>query len=223
MIRIKGLKKRLSDAFLLEVDDLVIEDGERVALIGMNGSGKSTLLKLIAGEWTPDEGEILLSGAAEQLGYQPQSPYCFRGTVEKNILLGARDGTEPDLDALLRDCNLSDLRRKKSSALSGGERQRMCFARMLAGNWPCLLLDEPLSAVDIRTSRTLERALVRRCEAQGTTLLMSTHLPAQAMAVSTRILLMDGGRVVEYTDTAEFLHPQSAFGREFIAQWDIRK
>ena len=126
-------------------------------------------------------------------------------------------------DALLTDCGLTDLRDKKTSALSGGERQRMCFARMLAGNWPCLLLDEPLSAVDIRTSRSLEEALVRRCKEQGTTLLMSTHLPAQAMAVSTKVLLMDAGRVVEYTDTADFLHPQSAFGREFIAQWDIRK
>lgn len=222
MIRVEGLRKQLSD-FTLEVDELVIEDGERVALIGMNGSGKSTLLKLIAGEWTPDEGSILCDGAAATIGYQPQSPFCFRGTVEKNILLGARDGSTGDLDALLADCGLTELRGKKTSALSGGERQRMCFARMLAGNWPCLLLDEPLSAVDIRTSRSLEDTLVRRCNENGTTLLMSTHLPAQAMAVSTKVLLMDGGRVIEYTDTTDFLHPQSEFGREFIAQWDIRK
>ena len=222
MIRVEGLRKKLSGEFTLAIDELVIEDGERVALIGMNGSGKSTLLKLIAGEWAPDEGCILCDGSAATIGYQPQSPFCFRGTVEKNIMLGVRDETT-DLDALLTDCGLTDLRDKKTSALSGGERQRMCFARMLAGNWPCLLLDEPLSAVDIRTSRSLENALVRRCEEQGTTLLMSTHLPAQAMAVSTKVLLMDAGRVVEYTDTADFLHPQSEFGREFIAQWDIRK
>ena len=213
MIRVEGLRKQLSGEFTLAIDELVIEDGERVALIGMNGSGKSTLLKLIAGEWAPDEGRILCDGSAATIGYQPQSPF---------IMLGVRDETT-DLDALLTDCGLTDLRDKKTSALSGGERQRMCFARMLAGNWPCLLLDEPLSAVDIRTSRSLEDTLVRRCKEQGTTLLMSTHLPAQAMAVSTKVLLMDAGRVVEYTDTADFLHPQSAFGREFIAQWDIRK
>ena len=223
MIRVEGLRKKLSDGFTLEIDDLIIEDGARVALISMNGSGKSTLLKLIAGEWAPDEGRILCDGAAATIGYQPQSPFCFRGTVEKNILLGARDGSTGDLDALIADCGLTELRGKKTSALSGGERQRMCFARMLAGNWPCLLLDEPLSAVDIRTSRSLEDTLVRRCNENGTTLLMSTHLPAQAMAVSTKVLLMDGGRVIEYTDTEDFLHPQSAFGREFIAQWDIRK
>ena len=223
MIRVEGLRKQLSGEFTLAIDELVIEDGERVALIGMNGSGKSTLLKLIAGEWTPDEGRIVCDGAASTIGYQPQTPFCFRGTVEKNILLGARDGSTGDLDALLANCGLTELRGKKTSALSGGERQRMCFARMLAGNWPCLLLDEPLSAVDIRTSRSLEDALVRRCNENGTTLLMSTHLPAQAMAVSTKVLLMDGGRVVEYTDTEDFLHPQSEFGREFIAQWDIRK
>lgn len=222
MIRVKGLKKRLSDAFLLEVDDLVIEDGERVALIGMNGSGKSTLLKLIAGEWAPDEGEIRFEGTAEHFGYQPQSPYCFRGTVEKNIRLGMQKDAPEFLDALLTDCDLQDLRAKKVSALSGGEKQRMCFARMLAGEWPCLLLDEPLSAVDIQTARGLEEVLVERCQKQGSTLLMSTHLPAQAMAVSTKVLLMDGGKVVEYTDTKNFLSPQSTFGKEFIHQWDIR-
>lgn len=222
MIRIEGLRKQLSGEFTLAVDELVIEDGERVALIGMNGSGKSTLLKLIAREWAPDEGRILCDGSAATIGYQPQSPFCFRGTVEKNIRLGMRDEAV-DLDALLADCGLAELKQKKVSDLSGGERQRMCFARMLAGNWPCLLLDEPLSAVDIRTSRNLEGALVHRCEEQGTTLLMSTHLPAQAMAVSTKILLMDAGRVIEYTDTADFLHPQSEFGKEFIAQWEIRK
>ncbi|MBQ8063600.1 MAG: ABC transporter ATP-binding protein [Clostridia bacterium] len=222
MIRVKGLKKRLSDAFLLEVDDLVIEDGERVALIGMNGSGKSTLLKLLAGEWTPDEGDIRFEGAAEQFGYQPQSPYCFRGSVEKNIRLGMQNDAPEFLETLLTDCGLSDLRAKKVSALSGGEKQRMCFARMLAGEWPCLLLDEPLSAVDITTARMLEEVLVDRCRKQGSTLLMSTHLPAQAMAVSTKVLLMDGGKVIEYTDTKDFLSPKSDFGKEFIHQWDIR-
>ena len=59
MIRVEGLRKQLSGEFTLAIDELVIEDGERVALIGMNGSGKSTLLKLIAGEWAPDEGRIL--------------------------------------------------------------------------------------------------------------------------------------------------------------------
>ena len=91
MIRVEGLRKKLSGEFTLAVDELVIEDGERVALIGMNGSGKSTLLKLIAGEWTPDEGRIVCDGSAATIGYQPQSPFCFRGTVEKNIRLGLRD------------------------------------------------------------------------------------------------------------------------------------
>lgn len=91
MIRVEGLRKKLSGEFTLAVDELVIEDGERVALIGMNGSGKSTLLKLIAGEWTPDEGRIFCDGSAATIGYQPQSPFCFRGTVEKNIRLGMRD------------------------------------------------------------------------------------------------------------------------------------
>lgn len=223
MIRINGLKKTLSDAFTLSVGDLQINDGERVALIGMNGSGKSTLLRLIAGELEPDEGTIEYTGPAKTIGYEPQSPYAFRGTIRSNILLGAKDLGEEDLDRLLENCRLAELKQKKSSELSGGEKQRMCFARMLAGCWPTLLLDEPLSAVDIQMARTLERALVQHCEENGTTLLMCTHLPAQAMAVSTKVLLMDGGQVIEYTDTEQFRTPQTDFAKEFIAQWDIRE
>lgn len=223
MIEIKNVKKRLSDSFVLEIDHLRIEDGERIALIGMNGSGKSTLLKLISGEWSPDEGEVLRSGDAKQIGYQPQNPYCFRGSVEKNVLLGVRNGASEKVEEILSACGLEELRRKKSHALSGGERQRMCFARLLVGSWPCLLLDEPLSAVDIQTSRHLETVLVDYCKEQNTTLLMSTHLPAQAIAVATKVLLMDGGRVVEYTDTEHFQHPQSEFGKEFISQWKIQQ
>ncbi|MBO7690451.1 MAG: ATP-binding cassette domain-containing protein [Clostridia bacterium] len=223
MIKISGLKKQLSDAFTLSVGDLQIMDGERVALIGMNGSGKSTLLRLIAGELEPDEGTIECTGPAKSIGYEPQSPYVFRGTVRSNILLGAKDLGEEALDELLEKCQLTELKDKKSSELSGGEKQRMCFTRMLAGNWPTLLLDEPLSAVDIQTARGLENALVDHCKEHGTTLLLSTHLPAQAMAVSTKVLLMDGGKVIEYTDTEQFRTPKTDFAKEFIAQWDIRQ
>lgn len=255
MIDIYKLEKKYSSDFTLKIDELHIDDGERVAVIGQNGSGKSTLFRILAGLIKPDSGSFVINADRGATGYQPQEPYCFAGSVEANIRLGAhgeklemrersngqklernRALTAPafnrlfrevsdghkNVDELLRQCRLSELAHKKSSQLSGGERQRMCFARMLAGRYSCLLLDEPLSAADIETAAALEKLLVGYCGENNTTLLMSTHLPSQAFAVSTKVLILHNGCVAEYTDTKKALvSPESEFGRKFINQWRL--
>ncbi len=217
MIDIYNLEKKFSSDFTLKIDELHIDDGERVAIIGTNGSGKSTLLRILAGIIKPDRGKFIIP---PEVGYQPQEPYCFTGSVESNIRLGLDTGT--DLDGLIEKCSLASLRGNRASKLSGGEKQRMCFARMLAGKYKCLLLDEPLSATDIETSEKLEKLLLDYCSNNGTTLLISTHLPKQALAVSTKVLILNNGRVAEYSDTASAIScPNSEFGQKFINQWRI--
>lgn len=217
MITINNLVKKFSSGFTLKIDELNIDDGERIALIGANGSGKSTLLKIIAGVETPDSGNIICT--FPKIGYQPQDPFCFRGTVEYNIMLGAKN--DIDINSLIEEFSLSDLRKQKTAKLSGGEKQRMCLARIMSGKYPCLLLDEPLSAVDIEISEQLEKSIVRRCEEQKTTLLFSTHLPSQALRISTKVLLLHNGEIAEYADTPELSNPKSEFGQKFISQWRI--
>ncbi|MBQ7687945.1 MAG: ABC transporter ATP-binding protein [Clostridia bacterium] len=217
MIRITNLKKRLSDDFTLDIPSLTVESGERVALIGPNGSGKSTLLRLISGAMKPDEGSIDVALPKAQIGYQPQSPYVFKGTVEYNVRLGAHG--EPNVGALLRACRLDALRDKKTAFLSGGERQRTCLCRMLAGQYGLLLLDEPLSAADVETGEELQQVLLDHCRNGGRTLLFATHLPAQAFALATKILIMNRGAVVEYGSPAELSAPKSDFGKRFLSQW----
>lgn len=219
MIKIKNLEKKFSSDFTLKIDELNIENGERVAIIGPNGSGKSTLLRLIAGIIKPDNGEIITDAPKDKIGYEPQSPYSFSGTAEDNIKLGIHG--EADIEKILRECRLTELRSKRSAKLSGGERQRMCLARMLAGNYSLLLLDEPLSAADIETSSTLEDFLISECERNGATLLISTHLPSQALNVATKILIMNKGEISEYSDVSQLKNPESEFGRKFIEQWRI--
>lgn len=219
MIKIYNLEKKLSSDFTLKIDELNINDGERVALIGSNGSGKSTLLRLIAGIIKPDGGKIEISAPKNRIGYEPQNAFPFKGTVEQNVKLGVHG--EADIDGILSACRLSELKSKPSHKLSGGEKQRMCFARMMAGNYNLLMLDEPLSAADIETSAELEKYLVGECESNGTTLLMATHLPAQALNVATKVLIMNGGRISEYTDIGGLKNPESDFGRKFIEQWRI--
>lgn len=220
MIDIFKLEKKYSSDFTLKIDELHIADGERVAVIGQNGSGKSTLLRILAGIIKPDSGDFTINAAKSDIGYQPQEPYCFAGSVTSNVKLGLSAGTE--LDSLLRDCGLYNLRSKRVSALSGGERQRLCLARMLAGKYRCLLLDEPLSAADIETADRLERLIVDYCDENSTTLLMSTHLPSRVSAVSTRVLILRNGSVAEYSDTNKALTcPSSEFGKKFMNQWRI--
>ena len=219
MIEINGLEKRLSPEFTLRIPSLTIEDGERVALIGPNGAGKSTLLRLIAGLLKPDTGAVTLSAGKEAVGYQPQTPYVFKGTAESNVRLVARGKT--DIDRLLKDCLLDSLRDKKTDKLSGGERQRLCLARTLACHNQLLLLDEPLSAADIETGEALCKVLLDHCKADGVTLVMSTHLPRQAFEIATKFLILHHGEIAEYGDAATLNDPQSAFGKRLLSQWKL--
>ena len=219
MIRIHQLEKSFSSEFTLKIDDLTIEPGERVALIGANGSGKSTLLRLLAGQLKPDAGEIVRDASPREIGYQPQSPYAFRGTAAYNIRL-APDAPK-DLTALLKACSLESLAHKKMIALSGGEKQRVFLARMLAGNYSLLLLDEPLSAADLRTGEEMAAMLRDYCAAHGTTLVFSTHLPRQAFIVADKIVLLDGGTLAETGTPEQMRRPESDFGKLFFSQWNV--
>ena len=218
MIGIENLTKTYPSGFTLSVPSLSIEKGERVALIGLNGSGKSTFLRLIAGAEKPDGGEISLAKDT-RLGYLPQTPYAFSGTVDYNVRLAA--GKRNVDETLFARFQLDVLRNKKMTELSGGERQRVFLARMLAGEYDLLLLDEPLSAADLQTGETLLSVLLDYCREKNVTLLFSTHLPKQALILSTRVLLFDGGKAVEDGAPGVLSAPESEFGRRFISQWKV--
>lgn len=217
MIEINKLEKKFSSDFSLKIDGLHIEKGERVALIGANGSGKSTLMKILAGIIKPDSGQVTVR--AGSVGYQPQEPYVFKGSTEKNIRLGMHG--ECDIQQLVSSCFLDGLRDKSASLLSGGEKQRMFLARMLAGNYPLLMLDEPFSAVDTDMCTSLERLLVESVTESGATLMVSTHLPSQAANIATKILIMHNGTVAEYSDISALKAPESEFGKKFIDGWRL--
>ena len=219
MIRITDLQKSFASDFTLKIGELHIAPGDRVALVGMNGSGKSTLLRLLAGQTAPDKGELCVNVPKKEIGYLPQSPYAFRGTAAYNVRVGVRHA--PDISAALAACELQALAGKKMSALSGGEKQRVYLARMLAGKYKLLLLDEPLSAADLKTGALLSERLGAYCENNGVTLVFSTHLPKHAFDMANKIVLLDGGEIAEQGGTARMRTPQSAFGKLFFSQWEV--
>jgi ATP-binding cassette subfamily C protein LapB len=193
----------------------VIEPGERVALLGRVGSGKSTILRLILGLYPPEEGVIMVDGTdirqldvgdlRRNLGVALQESVLLTGSVRENIQLGREEVNDEEL---LRAADISgthgfigaiangyDLRlADRGEGLSGGQRQSIAVARALAGRPPVLLFDEPSSAMDPQSETTLIQRLHQ--EMAGRTMVLVTHRPPLLQLV-TRIILVDGGKVVQ--------------------------
>lgn len=219
MIILENVEKTYSSSFCLRVDSLRLDRGERLSLIGMNGSGKSTLLGLIAGTVRPDGGRIRTEGE-ERIGYLPQHPYVFRGSVRDNVRLSA--ASDAACSQMLRAFDLEGLAERRAASLSGGEKQRMFLAGMLAGRFTTLLLDEPLSSVDVGTAQNLNQTVLSLCEERGITLVAATHLPAHVLSMNGRLLFLDRGRAVPYDDASSFAESEDAFVKRFISQWKWR-
>lgn len=195
--------------------DLDIAPGEIVALTGENGAGKSTIINLILRLYTPQEGVITLDGAdiatldlghlRALIGYVPQRPLLFNGSVRENIVFGREDICE---ERLTRAASLAQATSvicelpagleteigDHGVKLSGGQRQRVALARALLSDPPILILDEATSMYDLEG----EAAFVAQCREAlaGRTVIIITHRPA-SLALADRILRVHGGKVSE--------------------------
>ncbi len=225
MIELTSVQKRYGSRLALDLPALSIAEGERLAIIGPNGSGKSTLLRLIAGAIVPEAGVIHLGGLNRaEIGYLPQQPYAFDMSVLKNVELALEDRRRrADLaQAALERVGLLHLGKARANRLSGGETQRMAIARVLAKPRKLLLLDEPTASADIQAIDLIERALADYVEETGCTLIFSTHMPSQAMRLSTRVLALDGGSIGEIGETTQVLQfPQAESTQRFLKNWKL--
>lgn len=211
---------------------LTIEPGETVALVGRSGSGKSTLASLIPRFHDPDAGEILLDGQLlsayrlaalrRQIGLVSQHVVLFNDTVAHNIAYGGLAGAPREaiataarraqatefIDALPEglDTRIGD----DGVRLSGGQRQRLAIARALLKDAPILILDEATSALDPESEHLIRRALT--AVMQGRTTLVIAHR-LSTIEGADRILVMDGGRIVEQGRHAELLRAEGAYAR----------
>lgn len=212
---------------------LEVPKGELFSLLGPSGCGKTTTLRLIAGFETPTSGEIRLNGQNIQdlRPYQRSVSTVFQNyalfphlTVRKNVEFGLRRGTvPPDIDSRVQSVlELVQLAGKESRyphQMSGGEKQRAALARSLVVEPDVLLLDEPLSALDpnLRKQVRLElKSLQRRVDI---TFLLVTHDQEEALSMSDRIAVMNGGRI-EQIGTPEqlYLTPRSRFVASFLGE-----
>ena len=189
---------------------LAIHANEFFTLLGPSGCGKTTVLRMLAGFEHPDSGGIKLGGAdvlADPPHERPvnmvfQSYALFPHlSVARNIAFGlerlgqARPAIAARVEAMLRLVGLDAMADRKPDALSGGQRQRVALARALAPRPKLLLLDEPMSALDPALRRGMRTELKRLQRETGITFLLVTHDQEEALSLSDRIAVMEGGRV----------------------------
>ena len=223
MLGVEGLTVRYGSQVALENATLRFEAEQFTAVIGPNGAGKSTLLRALAGLLTDYEGRVTFDPGHSPrtcLSYVPQQQtldWGFPVTVWDTAMMG-RTGRlgwlrwpgprdRQIVEDALRETGVYDLRSRHIGALSGGQRQRVLLARMLARQGHLLLLDEPLTGVDVTTQEQL-MALLRRQADQGRAVVMVTHDLEQARRWCNRIVLINR-RVIADGTPDEVYTPQN--------------
>jgi putative spermidine/putrescine transport system ATP-binding protein len=231
-VRLDAIVKRYGDVAAVDGVDLEIARGEFFTLLGPSGSGKTTCLRLIAGFERPDAGRVILGGrdvtalppAERDVNTVFQDYALFpHMTVAANVAYGLRvkgvaraerDARVADALAMVR---LEGYGARRPSQLSGGQRQRVALARALVNRPRVLLLDEPLGALDLKLRQQLQVELKRIQQDVGITFVYVTHDQEEALTMSDRIAVVDGGRIVQIGSPREvYERPDSSFVAGFV-------
>jgi iron(III) transport system ATP-binding protein len=233
-LSISNLRHRNSEIFSLRIDRLEAEPGSIVCLLGPSGCGKTTTLRLVAGLERPDSGQITIGGepvagpeqfvGAEdrRVGLVFQDYALFPHlTVLGNVLFGlsrgSRSARRTAALALLSRLGLDDQAGKYPHMLSGGEQQRVALARALAPNPRLILMDEPFSGLDVVLRNRVRDETLALLKETGTTVLLVTHDPEEAMRMGDKIILMRDGHVEQAGSPTELYRaPCNAFVAEFL-------
>jgi putrescine transport system ATP-binding protein len=236
-VRVEGVTKTFDQVYAVDDVSLSIYKGEFFSLLGGSGCGKTTLLRLLAGLERPSAGRVYIDGAdmtdvppyARPVNMMFQSYALFpHMTVEQNVAFGLRQEGLPRREIRTRVADMLELVRmrpwaaRKPHQLSGGQRQRVALARSLVKHPKLLLLDEPLGALDRRLREHTQFELVNIQERVGVTFVMVTHDQEEAMTMSTRIAVMDAGRIVQVgTPGGVYEYPATRFVAEFIGAVNV--
>ena len=208
-----------------------VSPGQRLALVGVSGAGKSTVVSLILRLYEPLEGTILIDGVdirryrreslRRQIGLVLQESILFGATIRENVAYGRPDATLAEIEAAARAANADDFIRElddgydtvigeRGATLSGGQRQRIAIARALIRAAPILILDEPMTGLDVESEDKVRQALNRLMA--GRTCVMITH-DLQSIADADQVLLLEEGRIIGRGTHAELVASSTRYRR----------
>ncbi|WP_148688178.1 ABC transporter ATP-binding protein [Methanopyrus sp. SNP6] len=216
MLRVEGVEFSYGDREVLRGVDLEVKPGKVRVLFGPNGSGKSTLLKIVAGILKPDKGRVIigeedvtdLPPEERHVGYVPQQPALFpHMTVKDNITYSLHNGRgDPDrLDELVELLGLKEYLDLKPDELSGGYQSRVSLARALFSDPKVMLLDEPLSDVDLAVKTDLVPKFREVLKETGVPALYVTHDPWEAERIGDTFTVLVGGKAMDVGSVDEAL------------------
>ncbi|TYQ16117.1 UNVERIFIED_CONTAM: putative ABC transport system ATP-binding protein [Acetivibrio alkalicellulosi] len=195
---------------ILYIEELEILENKVTCIVGESGSGKSTLLRLLNKLISCDSGEIFYKDCPindinsielrRNVVMLPQQPVIFSGTIKDNLLIGLKFSDKPEVDdtklhMVLDMVNLNKELSTDAEKLSGGEKQRLGLARVILLEPEVFLLDEPSSALDENTEKTIIEKLVQYREITNKTVVMVTHSKKTALSYSDSIIEITKGRI----------------------------
>mgnify|MGYP001461258231 CR=1 FL=1 len=238
ILRLVGVTKAFGTLQAVDGIDLDVREGEFLTVVGPSGSGKTTLLRMLAGLEVPSAGDILLRGRRINDLPPNRRPTCLvfqslalfpHRTVGQNIEFPLKmRGVAPEqrrqrAQALMATVRLpADYFGKNVQRCSGGERQRVALARALAYDPEILFFDEPLSAIDYKLRKTLEKELKDLHKETGKTFVYITHSLEEAMVMSDRIGVMRAGRLVQIgTPEDIYARPKDLFVSAFMGEVNL--
>jgi osmoprotectant transport system ATP-binding protein len=236
MISIRQASKSFGDHAVVDGVSLDISEGEHAILLGPSGSGKTTLLRMINGLVTPSSGTICINkqdireqrqeALRRQIGYILQRNSLFpHYSVEQNIsvvpnlLKWNKQAIRQRVGELMKKLHLPEkYLSRRPDELSGGEAQRVNIARALAADPPILLMDEPFSALDAITRRSIREEFMQLDELRKKTIIMVSHDIQEAFELGDTILLLHHGKLVQKGRPSELLYePANDFVKDFLS------
>ena len=235
VLQLVDVQKKFGDFTAVKNISLDVLEGEFLTIVGPSGSGKTTMLRMLAGMEAPSSGNITLRGEAINNLPAQRRPTCLvfqslalfpHKTVGENIEFPLKVKKVPKAERRARALGLLRMLRlpenyydKNVMKCSGGERQRVALARAFAYDPDVLLFDEPLSALDYKLKKVLEKELKDLHRESGKTFIYITHSLEEAMVMSDRIAVMRSGQIIQVGSPEEiYAHPADEFVAEFFGE-----
>lgn len=237
ILQLKDIRKSFGESQVLDGVTLEIQAGEFVTLLGASGCGKTTTLRIIAGLEMPDAGQVVLEGRditklepnkrPVNMVFQNYALFPHMNVAE-NIGYGLKIKKVPKniiaekTEEMLRLVQLEGYGKRMPDKLSGGQRQRVAIARAVVNEPKVLLLDEPLGALDLKLRRQMQLELKRLQKQLGITFIYITHDQEEAINMSDRIAVMNGG-ILEQVGTPNeiYYHPKTSYVADFVGNANI--